>query len=77
LTLEAQITALLAEAEPLRGLDDDDPAKRPLAKMVERINSLRAQQALMPQVDGAEAWFAAELALLQPKRRGRPPMVRA
>lgn len=77
MTLEAQITALLAEAEPLRGLEDDDPAKRQLSKLVDRVNQLRAQQALLPQVDDAEAWFAAEISLLQPKRRGRPPMVRA
>jgi hypothetical protein len=43
--LEKQIQALLKKAEPLRGLDDDDPNKVPLTKLVDEINALRARQA--------------------------------
>lgn len=39
--VEAQIAALLAAAEPLRKLDDDDPRKEPLGKLVDEINRLR------------------------------------
>lgn len=45
MTIEDQITALLAQAEPLRCLPDDEPAKAPLAGMVDEINRLRALQA--------------------------------
>lgn len=45
--LEAQINGLLAEALPLRELDDDDPAVEPLAGIVDQINALRKKQALL------------------------------
>lgn len=44
MTLEDQIQALLAKAEPLRALPDDEPAKDPLGGLVEEINALRALQ---------------------------------
>ena len=43
--IEDEIQALLAEAEPLRQLDADDPKQAPLAGLVDQINSLRALQA--------------------------------
>lgn len=45
MTLEVQIAALLEEAAPLRCLVDDDPAKIPLCRIVDKINALRAIQA--------------------------------
>jgi hypothetical protein len=42
--IEKQIAYLLATAEPLRALDDDDPRKEELGGIVEQINVLRAQQ---------------------------------
>lgn len=45
MTIEDQITALLSEAEPLRALSEDDPAKEPLGAIVDEINRLRAIQA--------------------------------
>jgi hypothetical protein len=45
MTIENQIAELLAQAEPLRALDDDDEAKEPLRLIVDRINALRAEQA--------------------------------
>ena len=44
MTIEDQIQSLIAHAEPLRALDDDDPAKAPLAGIVDEINRLRAVQ---------------------------------
>lgn len=74
MTLQDRIEELLAEAAPLRELDEDDPAKAPLAGLVDQINALRAEQASAPAhellativtpVEGADA---------QPKRGpGRP-----
>jgi hypothetical protein len=45
MTLEEQIAALLAEAEPLRGLSEDDPRSAKLGGLVDAINTLRALQA--------------------------------
>ena len=58
---EDQIAELLAEAEPLRILEDDDPLKVPLTKIVDKINALRAIQAnevpvvIEPMIEGADA----------------------
>lgn len=38
---EKQIKELLAAAEPLRALNEDDPKKIPLAAIVDKINVLR------------------------------------
>lgn len=43
---ESEINRLLALAEPLRGLAEDDPAKAPLAGIVDEINRLRALPAV-------------------------------
>lgn len=40
-----EIDDLLAQADKLRPLDDDDPKKEPLTAIVDRINELRAQEA--------------------------------
>lgn len=45
MSIEDQISNLLAHADPLRLLHDDDPAKAPLAGIVDEINRLRAEQA--------------------------------
>lgn len=65
--IEAKIAALLAEAEPLRCLDEDDEAKLPLAGIVDRINQLRAEQAAPAAIAQVEAPEAP--------RRGRPRKV--
>ena len=44
-SLESKIADLLAKAEPLRALPDDDPAKKPLTAMVDLINNLREVEA--------------------------------
>lgn len=45
MNIEAQIQSLLAEAEPMRSLPDDDPATAVLSGIVDKINALRAIQA--------------------------------
>lgn len=40
-----EIDDLLAQADKLRPLDDDDPKKEPLTAIVDRINEIRAQEA--------------------------------
>lgn len=45
MNLETLIAELLAQADPLRELADDDPAKAPLGPLVDKINALRAEQA--------------------------------
>lgn len=44
MSIQARIDALLAKADPLRPLDEDDPRKEPLAGIVDEINRLRAEQ---------------------------------
>lgn len=53
--LEEQIRGLLAEALPLRELDDDDPRVEPLAGIVDQINRLRAKQSAMKQQEELDA----------------------
>ena len=61
MTTEDMIQELLAEAAPLRILEDDDPLKVPLTKIVDKINALRAIQAnavpvvIEPAIEGADA----------------------
>ena len=61
MNIEDQINELLTEATPLRILDDDDPLKAPLTKIVDKINALRAKQAnevpvvIEPTIEGADA----------------------
>ncbi len=45
MTIEEEIETLLRQAEPLRCLPDDEPAKVPLTAIVDEINALRAMQA--------------------------------
>ena len=44
MTIDEQITALLAQAEPLRALPAEDGEAAGLGKLVDQINWLRAQQ---------------------------------
>jgi hypothetical protein len=83
MTLEDQITALLAEAEPLRLLPDEEAEARGLPALVERINLLRGMQltqgaaAVQQALDEHIAVIAAmDEAQPLPKRRGRPPKAR-
>lgn len=75
MTLEDQIAALLAEAEPLRCLDDDDPKKEALGPLVDRINALRAMESAYAagQYRVVEELGDAPQEIQEPKRRGRPP----
>ena len=66
MNIEDKIAELLAQAEPLRKLDDDDTAKAPLTGIVDQINALRARQSR------GETEFDGEL--VKPKR-GRPAKV--
>ena len=79
---EDQITALLAEAAPLRLLPDEEAEAAGLPKLVDRINALRAQPVaawVSPEPDPAAAAIKHELAAQPaelPKRRpGRPRSV--
>lgn len=75
MSIESTISDLLADAEPLRLLDDDDPAKVRLTHIVDEINRLRAIQA-KAQAEGHEAEFAAIVEAVNPKRGpGRPKKV--
>lgn len=82
---EAEIHRLLALAEPLRLLADDDLAKGPLTGIVDEINALRAEQNKPRQVaaviEGADhdpeaetikAELAREPVKLPARRPGRP-----
>lgn len=48
---EAEIAELAAQADPLRVLLDDDPAKEPLQGLVDQINALRHAQATADRVE--------------------------
>ncbi|MES2958467.1 MAG: hypothetical protein V4792_09775 [Pseudomonadota bacterium] len=57
MTIEDQILELAAKADALRPLPDGEPAKEPLAALVDRINALRAQQATAdPSERRATVW---------------------
>lgn len=45
MTIEQDIEALLAKADDLRPLPEDEPSKTPLAGIIDQINKLRAIQA--------------------------------
>ena len=62
MTIEDQIQALLAKAEPLRCLPDPESEQMGLPALVDEINALRAKQArgepepdLPASVEGADA----------------------
>ena len=69
--IEDQIAALLEKALPLRLLEDDDEAKRPLTAIVDEINALRALPVEVPEVVEVVAEPVAPVEA--PARRGRPP----
>ncbi len=52
MTIEQEIDALLAKAEPLRCLPEDEPARAPLAGIIVEVNRLRAIQAAPGYVPG-------------------------
>lgn len=88
MTIEQEIAALLAKAEPLRALPEWEQGTAGLAAIVEQINALRAIQArekheeFLAQMRAAldvdqqsqhEAEFATVVAEVAPKRGpGRP-----
>jgi hypothetical protein len=63
MNIEDQIKALLAEAEPLRSVPDDDPLAAKLARIVDEINALRngpvKVNAKVEGEDPAQAWEQA------------------
>ena len=65
MTIEDQITALLAKAEPLRLLDDIEAETQGLGRIVEQINALRAEQAdaLRSQLHAIESAILADTVL--------------
>lgn len=58
MTTEEQISGLLAQAEPLRSLPDEEAEAMGLPAIVDAINALRAKMAVA-QRDAHEAEFAA------------------
>lgn len=78
MTLEDQITALLAEAEPLRCLPDEEAEEKGLPKLVEQVNALRKlQECVAVALDTAiEMRDEAEAEAIAPRRGpGRPRKV--
>lgn len=88
MTLDDEISALLARAEPLRCLPDLEAERMGLGKLVEQINALRAKQAASKHAEflssvarsvepGSSGLVAADLpteAEAPAKRKpGRPP----
>ena len=73
---EDEIQALIAEAEPLRGLEEDDPARDVLGRIVDEINRLRALQAKAQKL-ADEVEFAEVVESVSPAKRGpgRPKKV--
>jgi hypothetical protein len=67
MTLEDQILALCAEAEPLRCLPDEEAEARGLPKLVERINLLRGMQ-MTQRADNA---INAQFLLMDAEANGR------
>lgn len=87
MTIEDQITALLAQAEPLRLLPDVEAEAKGLPRIVDAINALRAAQSsgsyvreieVAPHVDTSPAHQAVVSAIasepepLPARRPGRP-----
>lgn len=64
-SIEKDIAALAAQADPLRVLPEDEPAKTPLAALVDQINALRAKQARLALEMGALQDEQAEAELVQ------------
>ena len=63
MTIDEQITALLAQAEPLRALPAEDGEAAGLGKLVDQINRLRARQdngGVSPVAEDAPAEEGAE-----------------
>ena len=54
MNIETEIARLLKLAEPLRKLDDEDPAKGPLTGIIDEVNALRAKQAAPVRPPGAD-----------------------
>lgn len=79
MTIEDQITALIAQAEPLRLLPDAEGESMGLPGIVEQINALRAEQAGVvlavvdvPVVDPDAPVVDESTAALPVRRPGRP-----
>lgn len=71
MTQDQEIADLLAQAEPLRLLEDDDPAKAELGPLVDRINALRnppLKATPPPDIDPEAEAFKATMT----KSLGRP-----
>lgn len=67
MSIESQILALAAEADPLRVLPEDDSAKEPLNGIITEINRLRAVQAQPGFVDSDDVVVPVK------RKPGRPP----
>lgn len=80
MTIEDQITALIAQAEPLRLLPDAEGESMGLPGIVEQINALRAEQAagvamvyVEPEIDPqAPVEMPDQTPALPARRPGRP-----
>lgn len=85
MTIQEQIAELIAQAAPLRELDDEEAERQGLPLLVDKINALRAQEVAAKVaadlaearavLDGAqqaqhEAEFVAVAAEVAPTKRG-------
>lgn len=61
---EDLIQELLKQADPLRPLDDDDPRKAQLTKLVDEINRLRREQELEAKREMMRRLEAGDVALI-------------
>lgn len=78
MSIESQIQELLDELAPLRALPEDEAEAAGLPQLIERVNALRAVQALAKQGIGEtiDAIHDAEVVAIADSvspRRGRPP----
>lgn len=71
MTVSERIEALVAQADALRPLHDDDVEKLPLAGLIDQINELRAVQATPGYVEAVDPSPSVVAGLVE-KARGRP-----
>lgn len=71
MTVSERIEALVAQADALRPLHDDDPLKLPLAGLIDHINDLRAVQATPGYIEAVDPSPSVVFGLVE-RARGRP-----
>ena len=65
MNLSERINLLLAEADKLRPLHEDDPKREPLGALIDEINELRAAQSVQHMQEGETEEDKTVAALLE------------